>query len=489
MKDSQTTRTIAKQKQFFQFANKTQLKYSTNSTQSIQLPKSMNIKTSSQQHHSTLSPNLLTQHIDLTITQFSIKCAMLINYIENMKNEFIAQIEGILPITLPSNHLGKSFHKRNVNLNINVNEQQLPFISTYKKGNVSNETRKRHIDRDVIISNRKNIKRGGYINSNNDGNNSNNNTVISSNCLKVKNQNISTQEQKIIKTFNYNTGNDSDDDNNKIGNKKSNKNIKKSDSELYRINFHSNGNNHSKKAHTEQINSKNHYAHITTNISAKTKALSFLIKQNMLDYQDKLKIKYLNKELYTSCENTTNILVNAIKHKSNELTTVKHQLTPNVPSLTSISNLCFIIKQHENDLLDESKPTNNKFYALTNILLNLNNNINIPHKEQYETLLQVTKMDSIRQIYLTLITKTLFNEIHKFPLDTIIQYVEYYEKNKCNVFLEQKDLVERKEIFISMIGFVMNDIYMLFKDEMNKRKRIETIQNDIQTLQQKMKKT
>ena len=47
MKDSQTTRTNTKQKQLFQFANKTQLKYSTNSTQSIQLPKSMNIKTSS----------------------------------------------------------------------------------------------------------------------------------------------------------------------------------------------------------------------------------------------------------------------------------------------------------------------------------------------------------------------------------------------------------------------------------------------------------
>ena len=486
MKDSQTTRTNAKQKQLFQFANKTQLKYSTNSTQSIQLPKSMNIKTSSQQHHSTLSPNLLTQHIDLTVTQFSIKCAMLINYIENMKNEFIAQIEGILPITLPSNHLGKSFNKRNVNLNINVKEHQLPFISTYKKGNVSNENRKRHIDRDVIISNRKNIKRGGYINSNNDDNNSNNNTVISSNCLKVKNnQNIFTQEQKIIKTFNYNTGNDSDDDNNKMGNMKSNKNIKKSDSELYTRNLHFNGNTHSKKAHTEQIDSKNHHVHITNNISAKTKALLFLIKQNILEYQDKLKIKYLNRELYTLCENSANILSNEIK----ELTTVKHQSTPNVPSLTSISNLCFIIKQHENDLLDESKPTNNKFYALTNILLNRNNNINISYKEQYETLLQVTKKDSIRQIYLTLITKTLFNEIHKFPLDTIVKYVEYYEKNKCNVFLEQKDLVERKELFISMIGFVMNDIYMLFKDEMHKRKRIETIQNDIQSLQQKMNKT
>ena len=204
MKDSQTTRANSKQKQHFQFANKTQLKYSTNSTQSIQLPKSMNIKNSSQ-NHTTISPKLLTQHIDLTVTQFSIKCAMLINYIENMKNEFIAQIEGILPIIIPSNHLGRSHNKRN--LNININEHQLPFISAYKNGNVSNENRKRHIDQNVIISNRKNIRnKGGYINSNDDNTNSNNNTVISLKGLKVKNPNInqSTQEQKIVKVLRSN---------------------------------------------------------------------------------------------------------------------------------------------------------------------------------------------------------------------------------------------------------------------------------------------
>jgi hypothetical protein len=41
-------------------------------------------------------------------------------------------------------------------------------------------------------------------------------------------------------------------------------------------------------------------------------------------------------------------------------------------------------------------------------------------------------------------------------------------------------------------GYIKNSVIKLVfqkEDEMNKRKRIETIQNDIQTLQQKMKKT
>ena len=63
------------------------------------------------------------------------------------------------------------------------------------------------------------------------------------------------------------------------------------------------------------------------------------------------------------------------------------------------------------------------------------------------------------------------------------------EKNKCDMFLEQKDLVERKETFISMIGFLMNDIYVMLRGEMHKRKRIESIQQDIERLQQKMNKT
>ena len=241
-----------------------------------------------------------------------------------------------------------------------------------------------------------------------------------------------------------------------------------------------------------EINYINEDKVIKHELSNKTKALMCLINLNYIDYNDILKIKFLNKELYNTCDKTQSILSNEYNKKLNELKTIQQQQRINVVpslSLTSTSNLCFIIKQYEHDLLDDSKPTNSKFYALTNILLNRdnNNNTNISCSEQYKSLLQFTKSESMRQLYLCLILKSIVPEIKNIQMNKMVKYVEYYDKNKCSVFLEQKDLVERNEIFMSMIGFVMNDVYVLFKNEIRRRKQMQCLEQEVKALKQKMK--
>ena len=53
-----------------------------------QLSKSTNINTTKN--------NQLKQYVDMTVTHFSIKCSILCNEIEEMKREFITQLQGIV---------------------------------------------------------------------------------------------------------------------------------------------------------------------------------------------------------------------------------------------------------------------------------------------------------------------------------------------------------------------------------------------------------
>ena len=197
----------------------------------------------------------MKQYIDMTVTHFTCKYTLLCNEIEEMKKEFVNQLQGIVE-------------------GFQLNESSYPLIKGYNK--IFNQN---------LNYNKINLDNG----------------YVSTNYIDQykNNSNLTLNKEKFY--LNNNEGLDLVFDKNKrVLNSEGNTLTEKND---FNSPFKNNSRNKNKEANLPQIKSLQKIK----NSSNKEKAIKILMKSKILSFEDKLKIKFLNHSLYKNY-NSRNIL-------------------------------------------------------------------------------------------------------------------------------------------------------------------------------------
>ena len=373
-----------------------------------QLSKSTNLNTSKN--------NQLKQYIDMTITHFSIKCSLLSNEIEEMKREFITQLQGIVESFQFNDSSFPIIKGGGINKNLNFNKINMDNGLNYNEQNK------------ILHYNNNNPKEKIFIN------NSEGIDLVYERYKKVQNSGINSDLQ-----CNYNNNSNSDLVNNNLK-KKNFKNISET-----------------KGVHKIKI------------ISTKEKALKILMNSKILTFEDKLKIKNLNHYLYNEFK-TKNLINSCKKDYEKTLKNITSE-KKDLPTLTSTSVLSFITKDKENELKDESKEINKKFFNLIYLLSDKYNDANSSLENQYENICKELNINSIKEFFVNYLKKVK-NDINNINDDVIKKVIIYLENNK--ELIEQKD---NQNQLISLFSISVNEINEIFKYEIEKRKKIKIYQN------------
>ena len=377
-----------------------------------QLSKSTNIN--------PLKNNQLKQYVDMTVTHFSIKCSLLCNEIEEMKKEFITQLQGIVE-------------------GFQINDS---FFPTVKGGGISKNLNFNKINMDNAlnyIEQNKNLNYNIYNNNTKEKINLNNNEgidLVYERFKKIQNSGSNIE-------YNYN---------NNLSNEQNNNNIN-----TIILNKNKTVKNVSKSVHKIKI------------ISNKEKALKILMKSKILTIEDKLKIKNLNHYLFNEFK-TKNLISSCKKDYEKTLKNITSE-KKDLPTLTSTSVLSFITKDKENELKDESKEINKKFFNLIYLLSDKYNDANSSLENQYENICKELNINSIKEFFVNYLKKVK-NDINNINDDVIKKVIIYLENNK--ELIEQKD---NQNQLISLFSISVNEINEIFKYEIEKRKKIKIYQN------------
>ena len=377
-----------------------------------QLSKSTNIN--------PLKNNQLKQYVDMTVTHFSIKCSLLCNEIEEMKREFITQLQGIVE-------------------GFQINDS---FFPTVKGGGISKNLNFNKINMDNAlnyIEQNKNLNYNIYNNNTKEKINLNNNEgidLVYERFKKIQNSGSNIE-------YNYN---------NNLSNEQNNNNIN-----TIILNKNKTVKNVSKSVHKIKI------------ISNKEKALKILMKSKILTIEDKLKIKNLNHYLFNEFK-TKNLISSCKKDYEKALKNLTSQ-NKDLPTLTSTSILSFLTKDKENELKDESKEINKKFFNLLYLLSEKSNDENSSLENQYDNFCKELKINSIKEFFINYL-KNIKNKINDVN-DNVIQKVIFYLENN-NELIEQTN---NESQLISLFSISVNEINEIFKYEKEKRKKIKIYQN------------
>ncbi len=351
----------------------------------------------------------MKQYIDMTVTHFTCKCTLLCNEIEEMKKEFVNQLQGIVEgfqLNETSYPLIKGYNKIfNQNLNYNKINLDNGYVST------------NYIDQYKNISNLTLNKEKFYLN-NNDG---------------------------LDLVF---------DKNKRVLNSEGNTLTEKND---FNSPFKNNSRNKNKETNLPQIKSLQKIK----NNSNKEKAIKILMKSKILSFEDKLKIKFLNHSLYKNY-NSRNILNSCKKEYEKKIKKISAE-NKDLPTLTSTSVLNFLTKEKEKTL-KENNEINKKFINLMFTLSEKKNNENSSLENQYNDFCKELKVDSIKQFYQNYLRKVKenINDINNNIINSVVSYLE-----------NNKELIEPgNNELISLFSFSIKEILEIFKFEKKKRKRI-----------------
>ena len=367
----------------------------------------------------------MKQYIDMTVTHFTCKCTLLCNEIEEMKKEFVNQLQGIVE-------------------GFQLNETSYPLIKGYNK--IFNQN---------LNYNKINLDNG----------------YVSTNFIDQykNNSNLTLNKEKFY--LNNNEGLDLVFDKNKrVLNSEGNTLTEKND---FNSPFKNNSRNKNKEANLPQIKSLQKIK----NSSNKEKAIKILMKSKILSFEDKLKIKFLNHSLYKNY-NSRNILNSCKKEYEKKIKKISAE-NKDLPTLTSTSVLNFFTKEKEKTL-KENNEINKKFINLMFTLSEKKNNENSSLENQYNDFCKELKVDSIKQFYQNYLRKVKenINDINNNIINNVVSYLE-----------NNKELIEPgNNELISLFSFSIKEIFEIFKFEKKKRKRIidyQTLIDNICKLEKK----
>ena len=351
----------------------------------------------------------MKQYIDMTVTHFTCKCTLLCNEIEEMKKEFVNQLQGIVE-------------------GFQLNETSYPLIKGYNK--IFNQN---------LNYNKINLDNG----------------YVSTNYIDQykNNSNLTLNKDKFY--LNNNDGLDLVFDKNKrVLNSEGNTLTEKND---FNSPFKNNSRNKNKETNLPQIKSLQKIK----NNSNKEKAIKILMKSKILSFEDKLKIKFLNHSLYKNY-NSRNILNSCKKEYEKKIKKISAE-NKDLPTLTSTSVLNFLTKEKEKTL-KENNEINKKFINLMFTLSEKKNNENSSLENQYNDFCKELKVDSIKQFYQNYLRKVKenINDINNNIINNVVSYLE-----------NNKELIEPgNNELISLFSFSIKEIFEIFKFEKKKRKRI-----------------
>ena len=374
----------------------------------------------------------LKQYIDMTVTHFTVKCTLLCNEIEEMKKEFVTQLQGIIEgfqLNEPSYPIIKGgFNKHFQNLN-------------YNKINLDN----------------------GYVNTNFiDQYKSNSNSNFNNSKERYYLNNIDGMDLNYEKHKKHANSDIDNATNGKLN----------EDNSFVKINVHDSNKKHHRN------NSKNVKEKFLPQIksiqkikmnSSKEKAFKILMKSKLLSFEDKLKIKFLNQSMYNDYK-IKDILKSSKKEYENNLSKISSE-NKDLPTLTSISTLNFLTKEKENELKDESKEINKKFFFLLFMFSDKKNDSNSFLDNQYNNFCNELKVNSIKEFLINYLKKVKDN-IKDINIELIIDIIKYLEKNK--ELIEQSD---DKSQLINIFSFSINELYEIFIYEKTKREKIKILSN------------
>ena len=370
--------------------------------------------------------NEIKQIIDLTVTHFTIKCAFLCNQIEEMKKEYIDQLKLI----------NDKF----------INDKKYVLIPNKRSiAKLTNEI----IESDNIYNSFNHINKKFNRNSQTPNNFN----------LDIGNRNMSLtfiESNKVKKDLN------------EIPLKKSNKSIQS----IINIDEMVKNPDINPNILFKNLSEKN--TRVTIHLKSKKKPLSSkelaiqnLMKSNILSYDDKLKLRFINKRIYNDFPDKK-ILQNCKKKYQKEIKKLENVPEKDI-SITSSSNLSFIHQNNEKETLTNEKKKNNiKFLTAIAILKDINFG-NLKQAESlYKLILKETKFDSIKSLFISYLKYLNRNTKNKKD-DDIIKFISYIDKNKD--LLNQNDMIRENNTMISLYCFGLYEIYNLFNEEINRRNK------------------
>ena len=209
------------------------------------------------------------------------------------------------------------------------------------------------------------------------------------------------------------------------------------------------------------------------------KIVKMLIEKNdFFDLEDKLKLSYLNKNLYNSF-NKKDIINEEYKKMSNIINNLKNSFNKNISNTFSASNLSFILKNSKNEILNEENQINKIFFEFIFKLKEINFNNNNKNDDLYMILLNQTKKESIKQILIDYM-KNINNNIKNFNDDYIKNIFDFLEKNK--ILRDYNQLIKNDNKILSYFAFVFEEIYNIFQYEINKRNKIKYYENILKNI-------
>ena len=376
-------------------------------------------------------PSDLQQYIDIAVTRLNIKCSFLCGQIEEMKKEFCLQLEGI---TRFLNNKNNSVIFPDLRASANMNSSLNTFNNSisYDKSKIKyNMNKNNSISKNNLENSSEIIPKNG---------------ILEEKKLMVKTLVIKKEENK-KNSLNRKASRKIEiiEDYNSINNNNNNKNLK------------------IKKNKDKKI------------ITKKEKALLILFNNNVLNLKEKINIKYLNKNLYSEID-PVKYLVTSEKLLINEtLANLYKETTLELPTVTSFSNISFLLKENiENELMKDDLKNNKLFFEALFILKSLKFNKNDKNRDLLLLLLHKTNHENIKNLFINLLKNIKFT-IKKIKIDVLINFIDYIENNK--ILIEQNDLIENKNLYLSYFSFGLNDIFEICKLELIKRDKIITLQN------------
>ena len=376
-------------------------------------------------------PSDIQQYIDIAVTRLNIKCSFLCGQIEEMKKEFCLQLEGI---TRFLNNKNNSVIFPDLRASANMNSSLNTFNNSisYDKSKIKyNMNKNNSISKNNLENSSEIIPKNG---------------ILEKKKLMVKTLVIKKEENK----------------KNSLNRKASRKIEIIEDYNSINNNNNNNKNLKIKKNKDKKI------------ITKKEKALLILFNNNVLNLKEKINIKYLNKNLYSEID-PVKYLVTSEKLLINEtLANLYKETTLELPTVTSFSNISFLLKENiENELMKDDLKNNKIFFEALFILKSLKFNKNDKNRDLLLLLLNKTNHENIKNLFINLLKNIKFT-IKKIKIDVLINFIDYIENNK--ILIEQNDLIENKNLYLSYFSFGLNDIYEICKLELIKRDKIITLQ-------------
>ena len=244
-----------------------------------------------------------------------------------------------------------------------------------------------------------------------------------------------------------------------------------------------------KKISSNSLNENNNFynnKHLNTpknspnknNKNKNEEIIKILIEKNdFFDLDSKLKLSYLNKNLYNSF-NKKEIINEEYKKMLNIINNLKNSFNKNISNTFPASNLSFILKNSKNEIIEENE-INKIFFEFIFKLKEINFNNNNKNDDLYMILLNQTKKESIKQILIDYM-KNINNNIKNFNDDYIKNNFEFLEKNK--ILRDYNQLIKNGNKTLSYFAFVFDEIYNIFQYEINKRNKIKNHENILKNI-------